>query len=319
MEDLEEKLFRLDNTSMEADDLRNLSYYYTSLVDLFFDGDTTMTFYFIIKCLYVFGAKAIPMVFVVIKAFPKSLPKKSLLLKKYSPAIDWENMTGLEISKAQFDFEKMDSLDLTVLYLLTCIQVYRKNGNEIKDHELFSYLPKFYGFSLSFLAAPRLLNILMKRLESGELENLSMSFILLAKRANLEFTIRTLLKGNLIPFLEKLMKTHESFTEVEKNQVCLVVEAISAIIKPLAEEKEKSFKEIFPLIVGILGRVQCQKVQETCIRAIFRLQRFIDNHKEIFTIVKHHQETSGRFSDGLRYAIQTFIHRKNENQFRSAT
>lgn len=317
MDDLEEKLFRLENSSMEADTLRNTSYYYTALVDLFFEGDTTLTFYFIVKCLYIFGAKAIPMIFVVIKAFPNSLPKKNLLLKKYSPSIDWENMTGLEISKAQFDFEKMDSLDLTVMYLLTCIQIYRTN--DVKNHELFNYLPKFYGFNLSFLAAPRLLNILMKRLQSGELENLSMSFILLARRTNHDFMIRTLLKGNLLPCLEKLMANHENFTVVEKSQVCLLVEVISAIIKPLAEEKEKSFKEIFPLIVGILGRVQCQKIQETCIRAILRLQRFIDNHKEIFTIIKHHQDTGGRFSDGLRYSIQTFIHRKNETQFKNST
>lgn len=319
IEDLEEKLFRLENSALALEDLRNISYYYTSLVDLFFDGDTTMVFYFLVKCIYFFGYKAIPMAFVLLKAFPLSLPKKSLLLKKYSKDIDWENMSGIELSKVHLDLNWMDSLDLTVMYLLTCIQQYRRKAHEsniIKDHELFNYLPKFYGFPLSFITAPKLLELLMKRFEEGKLENLSLSFILLAKRTNPEFTVRTMLRGSLIPSLHKVVDGLTQSTETRLEQCSILVESISTIMKTLAEEKEKVATEIFPLLVSILGRVESRKLQEDCIKAILRLQRFISNHKDVFTIIQHHHDNSRwPMSESLRCAVQTFIHRKNQNFF----
>lgn len=328
IDDLEEKLFRLENSAMALDDLRNISYYYSSLVDLFFEGDTSMVFYFVVKSIYFFGYKSIPMVFVLIKAFPTTLPKKSQLLRKYSQGIDWENMSGLQLSKVHLDLDVMDSLDLTVMYVLTCIQQYRTRkheSNSIKDHELFNYLPKFYGFQLSFLAAPKLLDILIKRLEDGKLENLSLSLILLGKRTNPDFTLRTILKAKLMPLLSKFVaamasKSNEEITQICVDQICMLVETISVILKPLHDEKEKSFKEVFPMIIGILGRTTHKAIQESCIKAILRLQRFIDNHKELFTIIQHHHEAHGsKMTDGLRYAIQTIIHRKNENFFKNST
>lgn len=327
IESLEEKLFRLDNSKVELDDLRNISYYYTSLVDLFFDGDHSMVFYFIIKCIYFYGYKAIPMVFVLIKAFPNALPKKSQLLKKYSKGIDWENMTGLELSKVHLDLDWMDSLDLTVMYVLTCIQQYRTKheSKAIKNHELFNYVPKFYGFQLSFIGAQKLLELLLKRLEDGKLENMSLSLILLAKRTNKEFAVKTLLKGQLMPLLNKYVAqvtgcATTNFAPLQVSRVCVLLETISSILKTFSEEKEKSFKEVFPMILGVLGRVQNQQIQEGCIKAILRLQRFIDNQKEVFEIICHHHDTySARMSDSLRYAILTFIHRKKENVFKKPT
>lgn len=327
IESLEEKLLRLDNSKVELDDLRNVSYYYTSLVDLFFNGDHTMVFYFIVKCIYFYGYKAIPMVFVLIKAFPNALPKKSQLLKKYSKGIDWENMTGLELSKVHLDLDWMDSLDLTVMYVLTCIQQYRTKheSKAIKDHELFNYVPKFYGFQLSFIGAQKLLDVLLKRLEDGKLVNLTLSLILLAKRTNIEFAVKTLLKGQLMPLLNKYVTEVASCattnsTPLQVSRVCILVETISCILKTFSEEKEKSFKEVFPMILGVLGRVQNQQIQESCIKAILRLQRFIDNQKEVFEIICHHHHTyNARMSDSLRYAILTFMHRKKANFFKKPT
>lgn len=323
MQDLEMKLFKCENVILEVAYLRNLCYYYTSLVDLFFDGDTTMVFYFIVKCIYFYNYKAIPMIFVLIKAFPRALPKKCALLKKNSPNIDWENMSGLEVSKVRLDLEWVDSLDLTVFYLLTSIQMYRRKGHEsyaFHDHELFNYLPKYYGFAQSFITAPKLLDILVKRFVDGDLTNLSLSFILLAKRMNVDFTIRTLLKEKLLPMLNKFI--HEITDNVEQkkiDQICLLVEVVSSILKTFADEKEKSFKEIFPLIINILGRAEkSQQLQEQCIRAILRLHRFIDNHKEIYDILVHQYEKRNSFSKSLQYSIVTFIHRKNENYFKKA-
>lgn len=315
MMDLEVKLFKCEMTNAEVSYLRNITYYYTSLVDLFFEGNTTMVYYFIIKCIYFFNCKSIPMVFVLIKAFPDVLPMKKSLLKNNCPNHDWENMTGFEVSKVRLDVEWVDSLDLTVFYLLTCIQMYRKKDLAISQyHELFNYLPKFYGFGLNFIAAPKLLDTLVKRFEDGQLNNLSLSFILLAKRMNLEFTMKILLKGKLVPLLNKLMnEISEEMSEIKRNQLCCLLEVISSILKAFSDEKDKSFKEIFPLIVNILGRAEnCQKIQEYCIQAILRLHRFIDNHKEIYDILQHHYEKRNSFSESLRYSIATFIHRKNE-------
>lgn len=319
--DLEMRLFKCENSSVDLIYLRNVAYYYTSLIDLFFDGDPTVVFYFIIKCLYFYGYKAIPMVFVLIKAFPQALPKKSQLLKKYSTNVDWEKMTGLEMSKIRLDLEWMDSLDLCVMYLLTNIQMYRRKGQEFKviyEHELFNYLPKIYGFPLSFIAAPKLLDVLIKRLENGELKNLSMSLILLGKRMNKDFTVRMLLKGKLLPILKKYvdesLKNEEQPMLVDK--ICVLIECISTILKPLTDEKDKIFNEIFPMIVNILGRTNSQLVQEYCIKAVLRLQRFIENHKEIYEIIQHHYEKRNAFSESLQHAIVTFVHRKKEAYFK---
>lgn len=320
IEDLEEKLFRLENSALELNDLRNISYYYSALMELFFDGDHTTVFYFIVKCIYFFGYKAVPMIFVLVKAFPQALPKKSQLLKKCSKEIDWENMTGLELSKVRLDLEWMDALDMTVMHLVTNAQQFRRKGQDssaVKDHELFSFIPKFYGFPLSFITGDKLMQILMKRLVDGQLENLTMSLILLARRSSPDFTLKTMVKENLMPMLNKLIaelvKTEESASQVLVEQICVLIESISAATKTFIEEKEKSFKEFFPTILSILSRVKNEMVQEHCIKAILRLQRFIDNQKEIHGIIQHHQENSSmRASDGLRFAIQTFIHRKNK-------
>ncbi|CAH1718292.1 unnamed protein product [Chironomus riparius] len=320
--DLEMKIFKCENSSAELDYLRNVSYYYTALIDLFFNGDPTIVFYFIIKCIYFYGFKAIPMIFVLIKAFPQTLPKKSVLLKKYSSNIDWEKMSGLEMSKIRLDIEWMDSLDLCVMYLLTNIQMYRRKGQEFKviyEHEIFNYLPKMYGFPLTFIAAPKLLDVLIKRLEDGELKNLSMSLILLGKRMNKDFTVRMLLKGKLIPLLKKYVDESLATDKPDQkiiDKICLLIESISTILKPLTDEKEKLFNEVFPMTVNILGRTNNQKVQEYCIKAILRLQRFIENHKEIYEIIKQHYEERNSFSESLRYAISTFVARKNESYFK---
>ncbi|CRL01458.1 CLUMA_CG014314, isoform A [Clunio marinus] len=327
IDDFEEKLFKFENNNMELSDLRNLTYFYTSLADLFFEGDASMLFYFIVKSIYFFGIKAVPIVFVVVKAFPYVLPKKSLLLKKYSKNIDWENMTGLELSKVHLDYSVMDSLDLTVMYLLACIQrnlcgsACRKShshiGSGIRGHELFNFIQRFYGFPSGFMTENKLLEILIERLEVGEHQNLSMSLILLAKRASQEFTLETIVNKNLLPMLNKLVLClHGNLSDLQTSQMCLLVECISSIIKPFP--KGQTFKEAFPVIVSIVGRTKQMKIQETCIKAILRLQRLFDNHKEIYTIIKHYLMTSGsKQNDGLIYAIKTFIHRKNEKFFKA--
>jgi hypothetical protein len=172
---------------------------------------------------------------------------------------------------------------------------------------------------LTFLAAPKLLDILIKRLEDGEIKNLSMSLILLGKRMNKDFTVRMLLKGKLIPLLKKYVDESISTENAEQkliDRICLLIESISTIFKPLTDEKDKLFNEVFPMIVNILGRTRNQKIQEYCIKAILRLQRFIENHKEIYEILKHHYEKQNSFSESLRYAIATFIARKKEACFK---
>lgn len=217
----------------------------------------------------------------------------------------------------------VDSLDLTVMYLLTCVQRYRSKsyeGEMIKNHEIFDYIHRFYGFPLSFMTEAKLFTLLIKRLEEGQLENLSLSLILLAKRTSQEFSLNSVIRGNLLPMLNRIMsssinKLSDEILELQQRQMCLLIEVISTVIKPFPTEKEKSFKEIFPMIISVLSRTKSIRVKEICIKAILRLQRFIDNHKEVFEIVKHHLETSGTLNEGLRYAVSTFMHRKNEKFF----
>lgn len=337
IEDLEEKLFRFDNSAIDSDDLRNIGYYYSSLVDLFLEGDSTTVFYFIVKCIYYYSFKSVPIVFVLLKAFPQALPRKFELLKKNCKDIDWENMTGIELSKVFFDFECMDSLDLTVVFMISNFQeeerIYLKDktkknkkkkppGDE-PEHELFPFFSRFYGYFNNFILRRRLLQVLMKRLEEGNLTNLSLSLILLAKRSTCTYSLGTIVKEHLMPMLDKyyteVIKSEENAPKELIAKLCLVIESISAIMKTFGEEKDKTIRVIFTKFVTILSSVNNHEIQENCLRAILRLQRFSDNQKEIFEMIKiHHEKSSGRMNESLRFAIKTFIHRKCERFIKDA-
>lgn len=316
--DLEEKVFKLDNAKMELSELTNITYYYSALMDLFFDGDCSMIFHYIVKSLYYYGYKAIPMTHVLIKAFPSVLPKKSLILKKHLKDVDWENVSPIEISKMELDYEQVDSLDITVMYMLTNIQMYnikKHPSYEIRDHELFKYLPKYYGFPLNFITAPKLLEFLMKRLKSNQLQNLSFSFIILARRMNSQFALNTMLRSQLIPLLKEYF---EKFlvSKAHEEEINLLIETISVILKPHSDEKDKSFLDIFSMIINILSRSANHSMEESCIKALLRLQRLNSNPKDIYKIIKRWNPLQ-KISQSLQLMIRTFVHRKNGNFFQS--
>ncbi|CAO1394191.1 unnamed protein product [Diamesa serratosioi] len=318
LDDLEEKVFKLDNSKMELIQLTNITYYYSALMDLFFDGDCSMIFHYIVKSIYYYGYKAIPMTHVLIKAFPSVLPKKSLILKKYLKDVDWDSVSLLEVSKMELDYEQLDSLDLTVMYMLTNFKLYnikKHPSHEIREHELFKYLPKYYGFPLNFITAPKLLEILMKRLQNNQLQNLSFSFILLARRMNTLFVLRTMMKSQLIPLLSDYF---EKFlvSKAHEQEIILLIEIISAILKPHSDEKDKSFVDIFSLIINILSRSANHSIEESCIKALLRLQRLNNNPKDIYNIIKQWNPLQ-EISKSLQLMIGTFVHRKNANFFQS--
>ncbi|CAO1385143.1 unnamed protein product [Diamesa tonsa] len=316
--DLEEKVFKLDNAKMELRELTNITYYYSALMDLFFDGDGSMIFHYIVKSLYYYGYKAIPMTHVLIKAFPSVLPKKSLILKKYLKDVDWENVSPIEVSKMELDLEQVDSLDITVMHMLTNIKMYnikKHPSYEIRDHELFKYLPKYYGFSLNFITAPKLLEFLMKRLKNNQLQNLSFSFILLARRMNSQFALNTMLKTQLIPLLREYFEKY-LVTKAHEEEINLLIETISVILKPHSDEKDKSFVDIFSMIINILSRSGNHSIEESCIKALLRLQRLNSNPKDIYKIIKQWNPLQ-KISQSLQLMIRTFVHRKNGNFFQS--
>ena len=318
LDDLEEKVFKLDNSKMELNQLTNITYYYSALMDLFFDGDCSMIFHYIVKSFYYYGYKAVPMTHVLIKAFPSVLPKKSLILKKYLRDVDWDSISLLEVSKMELDYEQLDSLELTVMFMLTHFQQYnikKHPSYEIRDHELFKYLPKYYGFSLNFMTPQKLLEFLMKRLRNNQLQNLSFSFILLARRMNVQFALHTMLKRQLIPLLIEyydIFLVSNGFEE----EIKLMIETISVILKPHSDEKDKSFVEIFSLIINILSRCANHSIQESCIKALLRLQRLNNNPKDIYKIIKQ-WNPSQEISQSLQLMIKTFVHRKNCNFFKN--
>jgi hypothetical protein len=203
---------------------------------------------------------------------------------------------------------------LTVMFILTFPPIYDK-FKLLKDHELFKFVPRYYGFYMNFMTPKMLLTKLMKRLEDGKFDNISLSFIIFAKIMPSFFTIETLLHGNLIPFLLKLSDQHQ-LNMLQKNQICILLETISSILKAFNCEKERSIKAILPKIIEIYGRHQTPKLRESCLKALLRLQKFTGNHKEIFSMLKHHvMEHKNCISSNLYSAIETFIYRKNETCF----
>lgn len=316
--DLEEKVFKVDNAKMELNGLTNITYYYSALMDLFFEGDGSMIFHYIFKSLYFYGYKAIPMTHVLIKAFPTVLPKKSLILKQYLKEVDWENTSPLEISKMELDYEQVDSLEMTVMFMLTNFKLYnmkKHSSYEIRDHELFKYLPKYYGFSLNFITSEKLLAFLMKRLQNNKLQNLSFSFILLARRMNAIFALNTMLKRKLIPQLREYFEKY-LVTKAHEEEINLLIETISVILKSHSDEKDKSYVDIFSMIINILSRSANHLIEESCIKALLRLQRFNDNPKDIYKIIQQ-WNPSQNISQSLQLMIRTFVHRKNGNFFQS--
>lgn len=319
VEELEENIFLCQKASvskLECDDMRNFAYYYSSLVDLFYEGDTSMVFYFIVKSIYFFGQRALPMIFVLIKSFPHCLVKKSLLLRKTCPQIDWDNMSGIEVSRVQLNNDDVDSLDLTVMFILTFPPLYARFG-EYGKHELFNYLPKFYGFYLGQMGPAKLLSTLLARLEMGRLENLSLSLILFGRIMEPVYTIENLVKSNLYPLLSKLSQL-DRLEVGQIGQICVLIEVITAILKCFTAEKERSIKVIVPKIIEIYQRFrQHRRIREGCIKSLLRLQRMCGaHHKDIMAMLKTHVENDKScISEDLYATIETFIYRKKKCDF----
>lgn len=162
----------------------------------------------------------------------------------------------------------------------------------------------------------------MKRLEEGHIKNFSLSMILLAKRSKSEFTLKTMVKEHLIPTLNRHIdqagsSSGDKIEPVLVSQICALIESTSVIIKAFPDEKDLSFRQIFPILVSTISRLKSKKVQEYCIKAILRLQRFMTNHKDVYSIIKAHVENvDRRMNDSLQFAIQTFVHRKGQEFFK---
>ena len=153
LDGLEQRLFSFDAGQLDLDTLSNYSYLYAALVDLFLSGDHSILFHFIYKSIYFHGYKALQMAFVVLKSCPLTLPKKSYFLEG-----------GDTILK----FEEIDPLVLTVMQILSNTESYHDKKHEsyaMKDHEMFRYFPRHYGFPLNFLKSEQILKLLVGHIQ----------------------------------------------------------------------------------------------------------------------------------------------------------
>jgi len=138
--------------------------------------------------------------------------------------------------------------------------------------------------------------------------------------------VETTVKKHLIPKLDQyfteVTTSREKGGEAPEESVaklCVVMESVSAILKVYSDEKNKTIRQVFTRFVSILSRINERRIQDCCLHAILRLQRFIDSGKEIYEMIKSHQENSnGVTSASLRFAITTFVHRKCDKIVKNA-
>ena len=130
-----------------------------------------------------------------------------------------------------------------------------------------------------------------------------------------QFALKTMLESQLVPQLREYFEKY-LVSKAYEEEINLLIETISVILKPHSDEKDKSFVDIFSMIINILSRSANHSIEESCIKALLRLQRLNNNPKDIYKIIKQWNPLQN-ISQSLQLMIRTFVHRKNGTFFQS--
>ncbi|ETN62713.1 hypothetical protein AND_005585 [Anopheles darlingi] len=310
LQDLNRRVFTFKSESVPLAGLLALTYMYVALEDsrpVERRRINTARLY-IFKCLYYFGFKCIPLIHVVLRAFPLTLPR---------------------MGSANFD--NSDTLVNTIRTVLMNM----KYGDETKTkgvtaafyrkRDLFNLLNTHYGYQRGSPTYEELLVNLMDKLRANRLRNVSYSLILVAKRNGFEWARKHIIQNRLHPLLSEYMRQFEQSCRAGGNaeraeatnsssmavgldeRIVACIFAVSSILKTQpSDEDVTGMMQIFTTIVQLAHRHPM--IQEAAIAGLMRFSRFgqVAIYERISMWYPTHQ-----ISDRLKLMLTTMVHRKN--------
>ncbi|XP_058054903.1 little elongation complex subunit 1 [Anopheles bellator] len=311
MQELDRRIFTLKTEPVLLQTLVAITYMYVALEDskpiprgisyhqFKYQRCNTARLY-IFKCLYYFGFKCVPLVYLVMRAFPHALPKLG------SPMYDHSDAMVNTIRTVLMNFNYLDGPNTSDT------SAYRKR-------EMYNLLKLTYGYQPGNPSYEELLVNLVEKLQANKLRNVSYSLILIAKRKGYEWARKHIIQQRLLPLLNdylrqfKTSRTTDGCETVAFNngatsdRIVTCIFTISSILKTQpSHEDVTGMMQIFTTVVQLSNHHQ--KVQEAAIAGILRLSRFgyIDIWERLST-----WQPDYPVSDRIKLMMATLVHRKD--------
>ncbi|XP_035794672.1 uncharacterized protein LOC118467871 isoform X1 [Anopheles albimanus] len=307
LQDLNRRVFTFKSESVPLVGLLALTYMYVALEDSR-PGErrriNTARLY-IFKCLYYFGFKCIPLIHVVLRAFPLALPR---------------------MGSANFD--NSDTLVNTIRTVLMNMKygddTKTKGGTSAfyRKRDLFNLLNAHYGYQRGSPTYEELLVNLMDKLRANRLRNVSYSLILVAKRNGFEWARKHIIQNRLHPLLNEYLRQFEqccrgggsnlaaetaSSMAGLDDRIVACIFAVSSILKTQSSDEDVTgMMQIFTTIVQLAHRHPM--IQEAAIAGLMRFSRFgqVGIYERLSMWYPTHQ-----ISDRLKLMLTTMVHRRD--------
>ncbi|XP_039439002.1 uncharacterized protein LOC120420119 [Culex pipiens pallens] len=245
---------------------------------------------FMYKCLYYFNFKGLPLIYLVLKAFPHALPKKGSVYYDNSDAM----VSTIRTVLMNINFMERSHAQDAALY---------------KKAELMKLFKYFYGYQPGQPTYDELITNLVEKIKANKLKNVDYCLILVAKRKGYEWAKDAIVQKHLYPLLNDYLKQleHADRTDALDDRICCLIFTISAILKTQPNFQDVSrFMQMFGNIVQLAGGNQ--RVQEAAVAGLVRFTRFgfADIYEWLCRWCPSY-EVSGR----TKLMLATFVHRKD--------
>ncbi len=259
---LEKTMFVLVDDKSSVTERLNLTYLFIGLSDCMDEKSKSSCVMFVYKCLYYFATKAIPMVYSVLMAYPSILPK---FKDDEDPVDSLKNSTNI--------------LQATLAIVLINTNLTEvdtgKAASGMKKRDLYIFLKTYYHYPSMQPTIDDFVDILINRLanssNNNNLENISYSLILIAKR-NGTVWANEMVQRKLLPQLNRFLVTISDGLTENDQRIAILVSAISSIIKTFPVTTDIShYQQIFFNILDLTTR---QTIQEEAVMALLRTSRF---------------------------------------------
>ncbi|XP_052862571.1 little elongation complex subunit 1 [Anopheles cruzii] len=314
MQELDRRIFTLKTEPVLLQTLVAITYLYVALEDskpiprgisyhqFKYQRCNTARLY-IFKCLYYFGFKCVPLVYLVLRAFPHALPKLG------SPMYDPGDAMVNTIRTVLMNFNYLEGSNTPDT------SAYRKR-------EMHHMLKTTYGYQPGNPTYEELLVNLVEKLQANKLRNVSYSLILIAKRKGYEWARKHIIQQRLLPLLNDYLRQFKTSRTTDgcdtsalsngaaatADRIVTCIFTISSILKTQpSHEDVTGMMQIFTTVVQLSNHHQT--VQEAAIAGVLRLSRFgyIDIWERLST-----WQPDYPVSDRIKLMMATLVHRKDQ-------
>lgn len=287
LHELDRRVFTLkagaDKVMLES--IMAMTYLYIGISDSSRLYGCTARFY-IYKCLYYFTFKGLPLIYLVLKAFPHALPKKGSSYYDNSDAM----VSTLRTVLMNINFMERSNAPDAHLY---------------KKNELMKLFRFFYGYEPGKPTYDELITNLVEKIKANKLKNVDYCLILVAKRKGYEWSKDAIVQKHLYPLLNDYLKQLDRDPALD-DRICCLIFTISAILKTQPNFQDVSrFMQMFGNIVQLADGNQ--RIQEAAVAGLVRFTRFgfADIYEWLCRWCPSY-EVSGR----TKLMLATFVHRK---------